>query len=64
MTARPDTKPVPKVYTVRPGDTLYKIAKKELADGNKWRDIYNNNLKIIGKNPNLIHVGQKLVLPA
>jgi len=61
--SRPDTKPVPKVYTVKPGDTLYNIAKKELTDGNKWRDIYNNNLNTIGKNPNVILPGQKLVMP-
>ena len=60
---RADTKPVPKVYTVKPGDSLYKIAKKELSNGNKWPEIYKKNLKTIGKNPNLIFPGQKLVMP-
>lgn len=60
---RPDIKLIPKVYIVKPGDTLYKIAKKELPAGYCWQDIYNKNLNIIGKNPNVIQVGQKLVMP-
>lgn len=63
--SRPDTKPVPKVYVVRPGDSLWKIAKLELDDGSKWKKIYNipENKKVIGPDPNLIKPGQKLVMP-
>ena len=61
--ARPDLKPVPKTYVVRPGDSLYKIAKLELGDGNKWRQIYEANRKTIGPDPNLIRPGQQLVMP-
>jgi len=44
----------PGFYTVRPGDTLYRIA---LDQGQSWRDIAAwNNLT----NPNLIEVGQVL----
>lgn len=46
------------VYVVQPGDSLSKIAKK-LGISN-WRDLYNLNKKVIGPNPNLIKVGQKL----
>lgn len=60
---RTDTKPVPKTYTVRPGDTLYAIAKLELGSSARWRDIYTKNKSLIGSDPNLIRPGQKLVMP-
>ncbi len=63
-TTRPDTKPVQKVYVVRSGDTLYKIAKAELGNGSKWRQIYDANKDTIGPDPNLLHVGLKLVMPS
>jgi len=52
--------PAPKTYTVKPGDTLWAIAKKTLGDGGRWREIYNNNTDVIGKDPNLIFPGQVL----
>lgn len=63
--SRPDLKPVPKLYTVKPGDNLWKIAKMELGDGTRWRDIYTvpENQKTIGPDPNFIRVGQQLVMP-
>jgi hypothetical protein len=54
------TSPTPKTYTVKSGDTLYAIAKKTLGDGGRWREIYNNNVDVIGKDPNLIRPGQVL----
>jgi len=63
QSSRPDTKPVPKVITVKAGDTLTAIAKRELGDSSKWRDIYDGNRKTIGRDPNLIRPGQKLVMP-
>lgn len=62
--ARPDTKRPPKVYTVRLGDTLYGIAKLELGNGARWREIYDLNKTVIGPDPNLILPGQRLVMPA
>lgn len=52
--------PTPKTYTVKPGDTLWAIAKQTLGDGSRWREIYNNNVDVIGKDPNLIRPGQVL----
>lgn len=60
---RPVTKPQPKTYTVKKGDYLILIAKKVYGDSSKWRQIYNANRNVIGKNPNLIYPGQKLVIP-
>jgi len=57
--ARP-APPPPKTYMVKPGDTLWMIAKKTLGDGSKWKDIYNANKSIIGADPNLIKPGQQL----
>ncbi|AEE95790.1 LysM peptidoglycan-binding domain-containing protein [Mahella australiensis] len=63
---RPDTKPVPKIYVVKSGDSLWKIAKTQLGSGSKWTAIYNipENKKTIGSNPNRIYPGQRLVMPA
>lgn len=44
-------------YTVVKGDTLIKIAKKF---NTTWKQIYENNKGVIGDNPNLIKIGQKL----
>ncbi|WP_019420195.1 LysM peptidoglycan-binding domain-containing protein [Paenibacillus sp. OSY-SE] len=62
-TSRPDTKPTPKTYVVKKGDTLSKIAKRELGSSSKWRSIYNLNKKAIGNDPNIIKSGMKLVMP-
>lgn len=48
------------MYTVKSGDTLSKIGK--LYNVN-WKDIYDDNKKSIGHNPNLIKVGQLLIIP-
>lgn len=62
--SRPDTKPIPKVYTVRTGDSLYRIAKMELGSGSKWKSIYDLNAKAIGPDPNKLVPGTKLIMPA
>lgn len=59
---RPDTRPTPKTYTVKSGDTLFLIARKVYGDGSKWRDLYNANKTLIGPDPNLIKPGQQLVI--
>jgi nucleoid-associated protein YgaU len=48
--------------TVQAGDSLSKIAKRELGDAKKWPEIYEANRDQI-KNPDLIHPGQVLTLP-
>jgi len=55
--------PPPKTYTVKPGDSLWAIAKRILGDGSRWQEIYNANVSVIGKNPNLIYPGQVLRIP-
>lgn len=52
-----------RTYTVKAGDSLWKIAKRHYGDGNRWRRIYEANEGTIGPNPDLIHPGQVLVIP-
>ena len=50
-------------YTVKSGDCLWNIAKKQLGDGSRWKEIYELNKDKI-KNPNLIYPDQSLTLPS
>jgi nucleoid-associated protein YgaU len=59
---RPNTKKAPTTYTVKSGDSLFKIAQRLLGNGDRWREIYEKNKATIGANPNLIKPGQKLVI--
>lgn len=57
--SRESSKEIPDTYTVKKGDCLINICKKELGDANKWRDIAKlNNLS----NPDLIYPGQVIKL--
>ena len=49
----------PTHYTVIAGDNLTKIARK-FYNNNDWKKIYDANIDVIGKNPNLIFAGQVL----
>ena len=51
-----------RTITVKAGDSLSKIAKRELGDADKWHAIYDANRDKI-KDPDLIHPGQVLKLP-
>ena len=54
--------PNAKTYKVQSGDSLSRIARKMYGDASMWEAIYNANKSII-KNPNIIYVGQVLVIP-
>jgi len=51
-----------RTITVKQGDNLSKIAKRELGDANKWHAIFDANRDKIS-NPDMIHPGQVLKLP-
>ncbi len=57
--ARPIEKETAKEYIVKPGDTLWMIAKKLTGNGADYAAIAQTNGI---KNPNLIYPGQKLVI--
>ena len=52
-----------KTYTVKSGDSLSKIAKQFYGDAKQWKKIFEANSDSI-KNPDLIHPGQVLKIPA
>lgn len=52
--------PATRTYTVKKGDTLWKIADKYYGDGSKWKKIADYN-KI--KDPRKLSVGKKLRIP-
>ena len=64
----PKLKPRPKpkkqkTYTVKRGDSLWKISKQVYGNGAQWKKLYNANKSVVGKNPNLIYPGQKFIIP-
>ena len=59
----PPEQPQEQWYTVTPGDSLSKIAKRFYGDANRWQKIFDANRDQI-KDPDLIQPGQKLKIPA
>jgi nucleoid-associated protein YgaU len=49
-------------YTVKPGDTLSKIAKERLGDANAYMDLFNANRDQLS-DPDKIKPGQVLKIP-
>jgi nucleoid-associated protein YgaU len=69
-TNAPDVRSQPEVrqepadarYTVRKGDTLSAIARREYGDAGAWQRIFEANRDQLD-NPDLIHPGQELRIP-
>jgi nucleoid-associated protein YgaU len=53
-----------KTYTVNAGDTLSDIAQSEMGDANRWPELYAANKDAVGENPDMIHPGLTLEIPA
>jgi nucleoid-associated protein YgaU len=49
-------------YTVKPGDSLFKIAKQFYGDSNDYMRIFEANKDRLN-DPNKIQIGQELVIP-
>lgn len=62
VTKKTTTTTKKKYHTVKKGDTLWGIAKKYYGNGAQYKKIYNANKSKI-KNPDLIYVGQKFLIP-
>ena len=50
-------------YVVAAGDSLWKIAQKQLGSGARWGEIYAANQDVVS-DPGLIYIGQVLTIPA
>jgi nucleoid-associated protein YgaU len=50
------------LYEVKKGDTLSSIAKRQLGDSNRWREIYDLNREHIS-DPSMLFTGTQLRLP-
>jgi len=50
------------IYVVVGGDSLWRIAQKQYGDSLRWYEIYEMNKDVIGGNPSLIHIDQKLTI--
>lgn len=57
------TAPEVRTHTVVSGETLSKIAKQYYGNANAWPKIFDANKDKL-KNPDLIHPGQILKIPA
>lgn len=53
-----------KTYVVKSGDSLSEIAQREMGDGDRWKELYEANKGAIGDDPDLIHPGTELTIPA
>jgi len=51
-----------KMHVVTNGESLWKIAKAELGDGNRWKEIYEANRDLLDK-PESIKKGMRLRIP-
>jgi nucleoid-associated protein YgaU len=54
--------PAQRDYVIQSGDSLSKIAQRFYGNANDWQKIYQANKDKI-KDPNLIHPGQKIIIP-
>jgi len=51
-----------RVHVVKDGESLWKIAKVELGNGDRWKEIYEMNRDVLAK-PEAVHKGQRLRIP-
>jgi outer membrane protein OmpA-like peptidoglycan-associated protein len=49
-------------YVIKKNDSLWKIAAREMGNGNRWKYLYELNKERI-KNPNKLKVGQVIIIP-
>lgn len=64
-TAKPEARKAAeaaKTYTVKSGDSLWKISEQVYGNGNDWRKIYEANKDRI-QNPDVIQPGWVLTIP-
>jgi len=55
--------PKPRYYTVKSGDSLWRIAKEQLGDPARHEELFELNAATLNNDPDNLHLGQKLILP-
>ena len=58
------SKPKTQTYTVKSGDSLWKIAQSKLGNGARYSDIYDKNKSKLGSTTDELKPGTVLTLPA
>ena len=56
-------KPKQRLYTVKSGDSLWRIARDQLGDGSRHLELAKLNETTLGGNPDSLKLGQKIILP-
>ena len=56
-------KPRRRTYTVKSGDSLWRIARDQLGDASRHLELAELNKATLGGNPNSLKLGQKIILP-
>ncbi|KYC43837.1 hypothetical protein WA1_01390 [Scytonema hofmannii PCC 7110] len=52
------------LYTVNPGDSLFKIARRELGDSNRWREIRKSNgTRLTKEEAQFLEPGEEVCIP-
>lgn len=59
----PDPATGVRVYRIRSGDTLGKIAQRVYGKASEWPRIHEANKDVIGENPGNLRVGMEIILP-
>jgi nucleoid-associated protein YgaU len=62
LSVDPSLAPKQKTYTVAAGDSLSKIAKQFYGNANEYTKIFEANRNVLS-DPNMVRVGQQLVIP-
>ncbi len=62
LSVDPSLAPKQKTYTVAAGDSLSKIAKQFYGNANQYNKIFEANRNVL-TDPNMVKVGQELVIP-
>ena len=52
-----------RMYKVKSGDSFYKIAKEQLGNAERWKELLALNKTLVNGDPSSLQPGQTLVLP-